>query len=55
MSVDRLPSGRFRARLTINGAKHAATFATRQEAEQWEILTHAQVDHRVTACSRDGR
>lgn len=42
MSVDRLPSGRFRARLTINGAKHAASFATRQEAEQWEILTRAQ-------------
>jgi hypothetical protein len=42
MSVDRLPSGTFRARVTINGARQSATFATRQEAEEWEIVTRAQ-------------
>jgi integrase len=42
MSVDRLPSGTFRARVTINGARHSATFPTRQEAEEWEIVTRAQ-------------
>lgn len=42
MSVDRLPSGTFRARVTIDGAKHSATFATREEARDWETVTRAQ-------------
>ena len=42
MSVDRLPSGAFRARVTIDGSRPSATFATREEAEEWEIVTRAR-------------
>lgn len=42
MSVDSLPSGMFRARVMIAGVRHSETFATRQEAEDWEIVTRAQ-------------
>ena len=43
MSIDRLPSGAFRARVTINGTRHVATFTTKQEAQEWEIVTRARV------------
>ena len=42
MSIDRLPSGAFRARVTIDGSRPSATFATREEAEEWEIVTRAR-------------
>jgi integrase len=43
MSVDRLPSGRFRARLMIDGVRYVETFPTREDAESWEIVTRARV------------
>ena len=42
MSIRQLPSGTWQARLTIDGRKHGQTFATREEAKDWEVLTHAR-------------
>jgi integrase len=42
MSVDKLPSGRFRARLMIDGARYSETFGTREEAKDWEVVTRAR-------------
>jgi len=42
MGVRKLSSGAFNARVMIDGVRHTQTFATRQEAEEWEIVTRAQ-------------
>ena len=42
MGVDRLPSGRFRARLQIDGLPYSGTFATRQEADDWVLTMKAR-------------
>ncbi|MFT7971840.1 hypothetical protein, partial [Salmonella enterica] len=42
MSIRQLPSGAFQARLTLNGRAYTATLPTRQDAEQWELLTRAK-------------
>lgn len=42
MSVDRLPSGSFRARLRIDGVSHAATFPTEREADEWMLTVKAR-------------
>jgi integrase len=42
MAIRKLPSGSFQARLTIAGRKYAETFASRQEAQEWEIVTRAR-------------
>lgn len=42
MSIERLPSGKVRARVMIDGVKHAATFATVEEANGWIVLTRAR-------------
>ncbi len=42
MSVRRLPSGRFQARLTIDGVKYAETFPTEREARDWILITRAR-------------
>ena len=41
MAIDRLPSGRFRARLMINGQRYTATLPTEADARLWEIETRA--------------
>ncbi len=41
MASDRLPSGRFRARLMINGRRSTATLPTEADARLWEIETRA--------------
>ena len=41
MAIDRLPSGRFRARLMINGRRSTATLPTEADARLWEIETRA--------------
>jgi hypothetical protein len=43
VAIDRLPSGRFRARLMINGQRYTATLPTEDEARLWEIETRAAV------------
>ena len=45
MSTGCLSSGTFRARVTIDGARYSATFATREEARNWETVTRA---HAIT-------
>lgn len=42
MGVRRLPSGAWQARIQVQGRRLTGTFATRDEAEEWEVLTHAQ-------------
>jgi len=42
MSVRRLPSGSFQARLTIDGAQHASTFTTEEEAHDWVVVMRAR-------------
>lgn len=42
MAIDQLPSGRFRARLMIDGVRWSETFATEQEARDWETVTKAR-------------
>ena len=42
MAIRKLPSGSFQARLMIDGHQHAETFATLQEAEDWQIVTRAR-------------
>ena len=41
MAIDRLPSGRFRARLMIDGRRYTATLPTEADACVWEIETRA--------------
>src|SRR5680860_1027842 len=41
MSVEQLPSGSVRARLLIAGVKHAKTFPTEEEANDWILVTKA--------------
>lgn len=41
MAIDRLPSGRFRARLMINGQRYTATLPTEADARLWEVETRA--------------
>ncbi len=41
MAIDRLPSGRFRARLMINGRRYTATLPTEADARVWEIEARA--------------
>ena len=41
MAIDRLPSGRFRGRLMINGQRYTATLPTEADARLWEIETRA--------------
>lgn len=43
MGVDRLPSGSYRARLMIDGQTYTATFATKEEADEWAIVTRGRV------------
>lgn len=42
MGVDELPSGRFRARVTIDGRRHQETFPDRGSAEDWLTVTRAR-------------
>lgn len=39
MAIDRLPSGRFRARLMIHGQRYTATLPTEADAALWELET----------------
>jgi hypothetical protein len=41
MAIDRLPSGRFRGRLMIDGQRYTATLPTEDDARIWEIETRA--------------
>ena len=41
MAIDRLPSGRFRGRLVINGQRYTATLPSEADARLWEIATRA--------------
>ena len=41
MAIDRLPSGRFRVRLMIDGQRFMATLPTEAEARRWEVETRA--------------
>jgi len=43
VALDRLPSGRFRARLMIDGRRYTATLPTEADARIWEIETRAAV------------
>jgi hypothetical protein len=51
VAIDRLPSGRFRARLMIGGRRHTATWLTEADARGWEIETRAAVAKRRGAGS----
>ena len=51
MSIDRLPSGRFRGRLMINGQRYSATLPSEDDARSWEIQTRATVAMRRRAAS----
>jgi hypothetical protein len=42
MSVRRLPSGSYHARLMIDGATYAETFASERDAHDWETVTKAR-------------
>lgn len=42
MSVEELPSGAWRARLMIDGRMCRESFPTRQQAEDWELVTRAR-------------
>jgi len=41
VAIDRLPSGRFRARLMIRGRRYTATSPTEADARLWEVETRA--------------
>jgi hypothetical protein len=43
MSIHRLPSGNFRARLMIDGVRYTTTVASLDEARDWLAVTRAQV------------
>ena len=51
MAIDRLPSGRFRARLMIDRQRYTATLPTEDDARIWEIETRAAVAIRRRAVS----
>jgi len=51
VAIDRLPSGSFGGRLTINGQRYTATLPTEADARVWEIQTRAA----VAVCRRAGR
>ena len=51
MAIDRLPSGRFRARLMIDRQRYTATLPTEADARLWEIETRAAVTMRRRAAS----
>ena len=51
MAIDRLPSGRFRARLMIDRQRYTATLPTEADARIWEIQTRATVAMRGRAVS----
>ena len=51
MASDRLPSGRFRARLMIDRQRYTATLPTEDDARIWEIETRAAVAVRRRAAS----
>jgi len=51
VAIDRLPSGRFRARLLIDRQRYAATLPTEADARIWEIETRAAVAVRGRAAS----
>ncbi|MDX1659062.1 MAG: hypothetical protein R3343_09610 [Nitriliruptorales bacterium] len=42
MSIDRLPSGNWRARVMVARQRYTATFPTRDEAEEWLLLKRAK-------------
>ena len=42
MGVRKLSSGAYNARVMVDGVRHTQSFATRQEAEDWETITRAQ-------------
>lgn len=42
MSIDRLPSGAWRARVQVDGRRVAESFDTEREARDWEIVTRAK-------------
>ncbi|MBW3664936.1 MAG: site-specific integrase [Actinobacteria bacterium] len=42
MGIDRLSSGAWRVRVQVEGRRVAATFVTKREAEEWEVLTRAK-------------
>lgn len=41
MAIDRLPSGRYRARLMIGGQRYTATLPAEDDARIWEIEARA--------------
>ena len=51
MAIDRLPPGRFRARLMIDGQRYTATLPTEADARVWEIETRGAVIRRRGATS----
>jgi hypothetical protein len=51
VAIDRLPSGRFRARLMIDGWRYTATLPTEADARLWEVETRAAVVERRGAGS----
>jgi len=51
VAIDRLPSGRFRARLMIDGKRYTATLPTEADALLWEVETRAAVAERRGAGS----
>ncbi len=42
MGVDRLPSGRYRARLMVDGQTYSATLVTETEAHEWLAVTRGR-------------
>jgi hypothetical protein len=46
VAIDRLPSGRFRARLMIDGQRYTSTLPTEADARVWEIETRGAVVRR---------
>jgi hypothetical protein len=51
VAIDRLPSGRFRARLMINGQRFTATLPTEGDARRWEVETRAAAIRRRSAAT----
>jgi hypothetical protein len=42
MSIRRTPWGGYQARVMIDGRQYTATLPTREEARDWERITHAR-------------
>ncbi|MBW3662681.1 MAG: site-specific integrase [Actinobacteria bacterium] len=42
MSIRKLPSGSYQARVTIDGVNHSGTFASKEEAADWLVVTRAR-------------